>query len=110
MRLTTALAATLLAGATLAPAARACDAVHARCLPRVVVFPAYTAEGLRVGTVEAPVRPIIRLERSRFTGAALPVLYNNPGLRPGSVSPELELVPLPRVRPYSTQAVYPRGY
>lgn len=110
MRLTTALAFALVAGLTAVPAARACDPVRTECLPRIVVFPAYTPEGLRVGTVQAPVRPIVRLERSRATGAPLPVLFNNPGLLPGSVSPELELVPLPHAKPYKTQAVYPRGY
>lgn len=110
MRLTFALAPVLTAGLLAAPAARACEPVRAECLPRVVVFPAYTAEGRRVGTVEAPVRRIMPLERSRFTGQPLPVVYNNPGSLPGSVDPELVLVPLPRVAPFKTQAVYPRGY
>lgn len=110
MRLTLALASALSAGLLAAPAAWACDPVRSECLPRIVVFPAYTAEGLRVGTVEAPVRHVMRLARSRFTGQPLPVLYNNPGSRPGAVDPELVLVPLPRVAPFKTQAVYPRGY
>ena len=65
---------------------------------------------MRVGTVEAPVSHIMRLERSRFTGQPLSVVYNNPSSLPGSVDPELVLVPLPRVAPFKTQAVYPRGY
>lgn len=101
-----ALAAALLG----AGAAQACDAVRTECLPRIVVFPAYTAEGARVGTVEAPVRHIMRLERSRFTGQPLPVVYNNPGSLAGAVGPDLVLMPLPRVAPFRTQAVYPRGY
>lgn len=100
-----------LAAVLLGPAAaRACEpAVHA-CLSDRVTYPAYTAEGLRVGTVEARVRHFVPLERSRFTGQPLPVVFNNPGSLPGAIDPYVELVPLPRARPFDTQAVYPRGY
>lgn len=92
------------------PPARACDPVTTECLPAVVVFPAYTPEGVRVGTVVARVRPPYPLELSRFTGQPRTVVFNDPGSLPGSVDPEIQLVPLPRVPRFHTQAVYPRGY
>ncbi len=110
MRQSTVFASVLAAALLAAPLARACEPIVAECLPRVVVFPAYTAEGLRVGTVEARVRPVERLQRSRFTGRPVTVVFNNPGSRPGLVDPYLERIPLPRVRPFDTEAVYPRGY
>lgn len=88
----------------------ACDPVETECLRPVTFYPAYTAEGLRVGTVVARVRVPLRLERSRFTGQPITVVYNGPGRFPGSVDPEIELMPLPHVPRSHTQAVYPRGY
>lgn len=97
--------------ALLAPAsAHACEPVPTGCLPTVVVFPAYTPEGERIGTVTARVKPPFPLERSRFTGQPVTVVYNDPGSLPGSVDPGLTLVPLPRVPHFHTRAVYPRGY
>jgi hypothetical protein len=100
------------AAALIVPAvsARACEPVATACLPTVVVFPAYTPEGDRIGTVAARVRPPYPLERSRFTGQPVTVAYNNPGSLPGSVDPEFTLMPLPRVPQFHTRAVYPRGY
>lgn len=92
------------------PSARACDPVTTECLPVAVAYPAYTPEGLRVGTVAARVRPPYRLETSRFTGQPRTVVFNDPGTLPGSVDPEFRLVPLPRVPRFHTQAVFPRGY
>ena len=104
------LSPSVLIGLTLVPSARACGSASPSCGPAVVVFPAYTPEGLRIGTLEARVRPIPRPERSRFTGEPLTVMYNSPGSRPGAIDPDLVLVPLPRVARSQTQAVYPRGY
>lgn len=108
---TTALAAALLAAgaASAALPARACG-VRTECLPPTVAFPAYTAEGRRVGTVEARVVPPPELEASRFTGQPRTVVFNDPGRFPGAVDPGLTLVPLPRAKRFDTQAVYPRGY
>ena len=88
----------------------ACDPVVIECLRPVTLYPAYTPEGLRVGTVVARVRVPLQLERSRFTGQPITVVYNDPGRFRGTVDPEIELVPLPRVARSRTQAVYPRGY
>ena len=109
MRIFTLLSA-LAVALPVASAARACDPVVAGCLPAVVVFPATTPEGLRVGTVEAPVRVPYPLEISRFTGQPRTVVFNNPGSVPGAVDPGLTLVPLPRTPRFHTQAVFPRGY
>jgi hypothetical protein len=92
------LAAVAVASLLTASAARACDPVMTECLPAVVVFPAVTPEGVRVGTVEAPVRRVIPFERSRFTGLPLTVVYNDPARWPAVVDPIVELVPLPRPR------------
>jgi len=89
--------------------AEACP-LPAACLPAVVVFPAYTPAGLRIGTVEAPVRRLPRLEVSHFTGQPMTVVFNNPGSFPGAVDPYVELVPLPRMPRSTTQAAYPEGY
>ena len=110
MRHTTVAASAALALILAASAARACEPASPECLPRIVVFPSYTPEGSRIGAVEAPVRPMRHLEMSRFTGQPLTVLFNNPGSAPGSVDRGLVLMPLPRVKPFKTQAVYPRGY
>lgn len=97
--------------ALLAPAAaRAADLASTACPPAVVVFPAYTPEGSRVGTIVERVGPPYRLERSRFTGQPRTVVFNDPGSLPGSVDPEFTLVPLRRVHQFHTRAVYPRGY
>ncbi len=90
--------------------ARACDPVVTECLRPVTLYPAYTPEGLRVGTVVARVRLPLRLERSRFTGQPITVVYNEPGRFPESIDPEIALVPLPHVARSHTEAVYPRGY
>lgn len=103
----------LLVSAALAlgsPAAQACDPVVTACLPAVVAFPAYTPEGLRVGTVVARVAQPMPLERSRSTGQPRTVVFNNPGSLPGSVDPGLTLVPLPRAKRFDTRGAYPRGY
>lgn len=100
-----ALAAGLLASAP----ARACDPVTTECLPALTVFPAFTHEGVRVGTVVAAVEPRLPIERSRFTGQPQTVVYNNPGSLPGSVDCDVVLMPLPRARHFHTRAVYPRG-
>ena len=76
----------------------------------MVVVPAYTPDGVRVGTVVVRTRPPYRLETSRFTGQPRTVVFNSPGSLPGSVDPEFALVPLRRAPPFHTQAVYPRGY
>lgn len=78
--------------------AYACDPVLTECLPAVVVFPAFTPEGVRVGAVEARVRQPIPFERSRFTGLPITVVYNDPTRLPGSVDPFVELVPLTHTR------------
>lgn len=106
-----ALAAVLPAIAALSPAtaARACG-VATECLPGSVAFPAYTPEGRRVGTVVARVARPLELEPSRYTGQPRTVVFNDPGSFPGAVDPGLTLVPLPRVKRFDTQAVYPRGY
>ena len=92
------------------PTAWACDPAARECLPDRVVFPAYTPEGLLVGIVSARVRTVMPLQRSRFTGQPIPVVYNNPASLPGAIDPYVERVPLPRVAPFKTQAVFPRGY
>ncbi|WP_237480522.1 hypothetical protein [Lichenibacterium dinghuense] len=106
----TALFLAAIAGLSAPTAARACDPVVTECLPAVVVFPAYTHEGIRVGTVEARVAQPLALERSRYTGQPRTVVFNDPGSMPGAVDPGLTLVPLPRVKRYATQAAYPAGY
>ena len=80
------------------------------CRRDVVVFPAYTPEGLRIGSVGAAVRREPALEISRTTGQPLSVLYNDPTREPGAVDPDLYLMALPRARPSRTRAVYPVGY
>lgn len=110
MRLFTVSASALLATLSAVPGARACEVGMATCPPPGVAFPAYTPEGLRIGTVEAPAPRPLRLERSRSTGQPVTVVFNNPESMPGAVDPELTLVRLPRVGRSSTQAVYPRGY
>jgi len=110
MRAFTVAAATACSIFLSASVAQACEPLPAACLPRVVVFPAYMPWGLRIGTVEALVRRLPRLERSRFTGQPLTVAFNNPGSFPGAVDPYVELVPLRRVPRSSTQAAYPQGY
>lgn len=102
--------ASLLALLSAVPVARASEAELQDCPPARVVYPAYTPEGLRIGTVSARVRPILPLQRSRFTGQPIPVIYANPGSLPGAVDPYVALVPLPRMAPFKTQAVFPRGY
>ena len=92
------------------PLAHACEPVVAPCVGPVVVVPAYTPEGLRIGTLEARIRPVLRLERSHFTGQPLTVIYNNPGRLPGAIDPTLELMPLLPGRHLSSRAVYPTGY
>ena len=110
MRIATVLPSALALALLASPAARACDPAATECPKAVAVFPAYTPEGLRVGTVTARVRPLPPLERSRFTGQPRTVIFNDPGSLPGSVDPGFTLVPLPRVPLFHTQAVYPRGY
>ena len=110
MRHATVTACAVLALSLAAPAARACAPADLGCPPRTLVFPSYTPEGERIRTAEAPVRPTRHPEVSRFTGQPLAGLFNNPGSVPGSVDRDLALVPLPRVKPFKTQAVYPRGY
>ncbi len=110
MRHTTVAALAALALTVAAPAVRACEPAGPGCTPRTVVFPFYTPEGERIGAVEATVRTMRHLEVSRFTGQPLTVLFNDPASVPGAVDPELMLVPLPRAKPFKTQAVYPRGY
>ncbi len=90
--------------------ADACQPSFQGCGPAVVVFPAYTPEGMRIGTVEAGVHRPPFLERSRITGQPLTVIYNTPTLEPGAVDPGLTLMALPYVRPARTTAVYPVGY
>ncbi len=97
-----AFAITLLAGSS----ARACDPVLNECLPAVVVYPAFTPEGIRVGTVEARVQRFIPFERSRFTGLPITVVYNDPARVPGTIDPELTLVPLSRTKHSITRVVY----
>ena len=110
MRLFTVSASAVLAMLSVAPSARACEGGVAACPGPRIAFPAYTTEGLRIGTVEAPSRRLPRLERSRSTGQPLTVVFNNPESVPGAVDPEVTLVRLPRVARSTTQAVYPRGY
>ncbi len=108
MRISTlALAAATLSACT---AARACNGVVTECLPAAVAFPAYTPEGLRVGTVVARVAQPLRLEPSRYTGQPRTVVFNDPGSFPGAVDPRLTLVPLPRAKRFDTRGVYPKGY
>jgi hypothetical protein len=97
MSYTRALAAAALTLLT-ASAAHACDPIVTECLPAVVVYPAFTPEGMRVGTVEARVRAAIPFERSRYTGLPLTVVYNDPARWPAVVDPTVELVPLPHIR------------
>lgn len=94
----------------MAQAARACDPAFQRCDRNIVVFPAYTPEGLRIGSVADMIyrRPI--LEISRTTGQPVTVLYNDPTRIAGAVDPDLTLMPLPSARPSRTRAVYPVGY
>lgn len=106
----TALFLAMTASLSASTAARACDPVVTACLPAVVVFPAYTAEGLRVGTVAARVAEPPALEPSRYTGQPRTVVFNDPGSLPGAVDPELTLMRLPRVKLYDTQGAYPSGY
>ena len=110
MRFCAVLHAASLAALFAPSAVQACDPFVAACLPAAVVFPAYTPEGNRIGTIEARIRLPYALERSRFTGQSVPVVYNNPRSLPGSVDPEFRLVPLSQARHFQTQAVYPRGY
>lgn len=110
MRLFTVSASAFLAALSVAPSARACGFGVAACPQPSIAFPAYTTEGLRIGTVEAPLRRSPRLERSRSTGQPSTVVFNNPESMPGAIDPEVTLVRLPRVAPATTQAVYPRGY
>lgn len=110
MRAFTVAAATACSILFTASMAQACEPLTTTCPRRVVIFPAYTPWGLRIGTVEAPVRQLPRLERSRFTGQPLTVAFNNPGSYPGSVDPGFELVRLPHVPRSTTQGAYPRGY
>ena len=88
---------------------KACP-VPVACLPAVVMFPAYTPEGLRIGTVEARVRRLPRFEVSQFTGQPMTVIFNDPARFPGAVDPYVELVRLPHVPRSKTQAAYPEGY
>ena len=91
-------------------AAKACDPAFESCGRAVVVFPAYTLEGLRLGAIGDRIQGRPVLETSRSTGRPLTVLYNNPTSRPRSVDPQLFLMPLPRVGSSHTRAVYPVGY
>ena len=91
-------------------AARACVPSFESCGRGVVVFPAYTPEGLRIGTVADRIQRPPFLEISRITGRPLTILYNNPTRETGAVDPNLYLMSLPRVRPSRTRAVYPVGY
>lgn len=90
--------------------ARACDPAVTGCLPAVTVFPAFTHEGVRVGTVVAPVRPTLPLERSLFTGQPQTVVYNHPGSPVDWADCPLVLMPLSRMRHVHAQAVDPHGY
>ncbi len=91
-------------------AARACDPVVQGCGRNIVVFPAYTSEGRRIGSVADVVRRRPTLEISRTTGQPLTVMYNDPTRVSGAVDPDLILMPLPRARSSRTRAVYPVGY
>ena len=110
MRTSTIVASALALWLPASSAALACDAIATECLPSVSTYPAYTPEGLRVGTVVARVRPPYPLEISRFTGQPRTVVFNNPDSLLGSIDPGFALVPLPRVPGFHTQAVFPRGY
>ena len=90
-------------------AARALDAVS-NCERDVVVFPAYTPEGRRIGSVEARLRRAPALEISRTTGQPLTVLYNDPTREPGVVDPDVYLMALPQAHASRTRAVFPVGY
>lgn len=89
--------------------ARACGLFQS-CGRDVAVFPAYTPEGLRIGTLEAEIRREPVLDISRITGQPLTVFYNTPTREPGAVDPEITLMALPLVRSSRTRAVYPVGY
>ncbi len=93
-----------------ATSAFACPPGLTECLPRAVSFPAYTPEGVRIGTVQAQVRQPIVLQASRFTGQPITVIYNNPDRDLGVVDGDAELVPLPRVARSRTVGAYPVGY
>ena len=95
---------------SVAGAARACDPSFQGCGPAVVVFPAYTPEGLRIGSVDAVMQRRPLLESSRTTGQPLTVIYNDPTREPGAVDPGVTLMALPHVSPSRTRAVYPVGY
>ncbi len=90
--------------------ARACNPIDQDCGRRVVVFPSYTPEGLRIGSVRAETYRGPELEISRTTGQPQTVLYNNPTREPCSVDPDLYLMALPHARSSHTRAVYPVGY
>ena len=90
--------------------ARACGPTLQGCGRDIVVFPAYTPEGLRIGSVGAVIRLEPRLEISRTTGRPLTVIYNNPTREPGAEDAEVTLMALPRVKLSRTRAVYPVGY
>lgn len=90
--------------------ARACDGVAGACLPPVAAYPAFTPEGLRVGTVEAAVRLPPTLETSAFTGQPITVVYNDPGRLPGCVEPGLTLVRLAPAGHARTRTVLRRRY
>ena len=94
----------------LGQSARACDPAFQGCGREVVVFPAYTPEGLRIGSVDATVHSAPLLESSPTTGQPLTVIYNNPTREPGAIDPGFTLMALPRVSPSRTRAVYPVGY
>ena len=94
----------------MAQAARACDPAFQRCNRNIVVFPAYTPEGLRIGSVADVIYRGPILEISRTTGQPLTVVYNDPTRIAGAVDPDLVLMPLPNARPSRTRAVYPVGY
>ena len=103
--------AALVLGLSASSSALACDPVATTCPPALTVYPAFTPEGIRVGTIVMRVRPPLALERSRFTGQPLTVVYNDPGRVPGSVDPVWEIVPLPHVAHRDrTRAVFAHGY
>ena len=110
MRLSPVLPSALALALLASSAAQACDPVLVECLPAVTLFPAYTSEGIRVGTVAARVRRGPRLEIDRSNGQPRTVVFNDPTSVPGAIDPYVTLVPLPRAPRFHTQAVYPRGY
>ena len=98
MRAINAFRAAVVLAILFSPAAKACDVATPGCRPAAAMVPVSTSEGFTIGSVAVRVRPSYPLERSRFTGQPLSVIYNDPGRLPGLVDPDLELVSLPRAQ------------